>query len=209
MDKLTQYLLSLGTAILFPIVVVFGVFTIVPDPELPQYPRTPSNSCYATSKRCTQQQKDIYKAEKVKADEARAAYDAAVNSRAGNNRTRAEIALGVSIVTFIVAVAMRAVSKEMVAGLVLGSSLCIVVAAGVISSEITYLDETTPRLIGVMLITSGFVVLTGVIAVIDKTTKNDAAVSSGVTGGIYNPHQGEDALATIPGEHPRDTKQAD
>ena len=175
MDKLTQYLLSIGIAVLFPIVVVFGVFTAIPQDakvDVPRYPTRPRcyNDYNSTLRRsvntCTTEVTQKYEEDKDAYDDAIENNRKARQDDDEKNLIRAEIALAVSIIAFVGAVWLKDQSKELSAGLVLGAATTIIGAVGVLAA---YQDiNNSDRLVASSFILVGFVVLTAVLAIVDK-----------------------------------------
>lgn len=208
MEKLTQFLLSIGIAVLLPVVVVFGVFTAIPDKDMPEYPPYVSapncNSKYDQATRryvdgCNIAQQTEYQSKQK-------AYDEAVKNRAeiakensSGNIVRAELALSIGVAMFIVAVLARNQSKELSAGLVIGASTVVLGGVAVIAGQWGQTDSSSAQLTGSLFTLAGFVVLTIVLAMIERTIKEDAVATIPTSDkSSTEDHSNEKALMVIP-----------
>ena len=218
MDKLTQFLLSAGIAVLLPVVVVFGVFTIIPDMDVPTYPAYVSppdclyhydQTTYTTRDTCTRAQRSDYEASQKAYDEAVKKYQRDVKVNEDKNVLRAEVALGIGVTMFIIAIATRKQSKELSAGLVIGASLVVLGGVGVVAGQLSQLESSSERLVGSLFALAGFVLLTIVLAVIERSIAEDKPPIA--TAEEHTNHSNDKALMVIPDdeEHRVSTKESD
>lgn len=207
MEKLTQFLLSIGIAVLLPVVVVFGVFTAIPDKDVPEYPPyVPAPICNSKYDQATRRYVDgCNAAQQTEYQSKQKAYDEAVKNRtdiakenSSGNITRAELALSIGVAMFIVAVMARAQSKELSAGLVIGASVVVLGGVAVIAGHWGQTESTSTQLIGSLFTLAGFIVLTIVLAMIERTIKEDTAAITSMPDKASEDHSNDKALMVIP-----------
>lgn len=167
MDKTVKFILSLSIAILYPLVVWFVVITAVPEPS--GYSTAGSNSqnrlCQGAD---LSFQYGSNACEEVTRDEQDDTY-------------RPLLALGIALFTIVILFYIRDI-KELVGGLVVGASIVIIGAIGVLLS-VSVDDET--RVINSLFILAAFTVLTGVLYGVDHLS----SASHKHTAEKHKPHE--------------------
>ncbi len=207
MEKLTQFLLSIGIAVLLPVVVVFGVFTAIPDKDVPEYPQYVSPpSCLNqynrvtgdSENRCSSAQQAEYNTKQKAYEEAMQKREEAYKENNNSNIMRAELALSIGVAMFIVAVMARAQSKELSAGLIIGASVVVLGGVGVIAAQWGQVDSSSAQLAGSLFTLAGFVVLSIMLGLIERTIKEDAVTAVSAPDKASEDHSNDKALMVLP-----------
>jgi hypothetical protein len=171
MDRTMRILLSLGIAILYPVVIYFMVVTIIPKASDSQYPTYPT--CYRGSG---------YRYEQNDCDREYREYDRKIESyhdsferEESKNLTRAQIGLGLALLTMIGVVFIRDV-KEVVAGMTVGATLVVITAGSVLISGAGD-DPTTGNALLVLLC---FIFLTALLFITEKALPESVSAAQHV-----------------------------
>lgn len=161
MDRTMRILLSLAVAILYPVVIYFMVVTLVPrsaDSNYPDYP-----SCYRYDNSLSRSNQSDCDRQYREYDRKLESYQDNVDREEEKNLTRAQLGLGLALITIIGAVFLRDV-KELVAGLTVGASVAVIGADTVLVTG----AGDDPTVGNVLLILLSFVFLTAVLYLTEK-----------------------------------------
>jgi hypothetical protein len=166
MDRTMRVLLSLAIAILYPVVVYFAVVTVIPRPGASNYPTYPS--CYrqygsSYSSRYDYEDDASCDRQHREYDEKLKDYNAALKEDEGKNLVRAQLALGIALLTIAGALFLRDV-KELMAGLTVGAMVVIVSAVTVLVAT----NSNDLAVGNVLLILISFIFLTTVLYLTER-----------------------------------------
>lgn len=161
MDRTMRILLSLAVAILYPVVIYFMVVTLVPrsaDSKYPEYP-----SCYRYDNSSSRYSQSDCDREYREYDRKLESYQDSIDQEEEKNLTRAQLALGLALITIVGVVFLRDV-KELAAGLTVGASVAVVGANTVLVAG----AGDDPTVGNVLLILLSFAFLTAVLYLTEK-----------------------------------------